>query len=634
MIETFEETGIRPELIKAITELGFEKPMPVQQQVIPVIMQSTRDIIALAQTGTGKTAAFGLPLISNIDEKNDNPQVLILCPTRELCMQITNDLSKFGKYIKGLQTIAVYGGASIETQIKQLRQGAQVVAATPGRMNDLIRRKKINLQDIHTVVLDEADEMLNMGFQEELNTILEMVPDTRRTLLFSATMPKEVASIAAKYMKETQEITVGTKNAGAENVKHQYYVVHASDRYVALKRIADYFPDIYGIIFCRTRQETKDVAEKLMKDGYNADALHGDLSQQQRDYVMQRFRAKSIQMLVATDVAARGLDVDDLTHVINYNLPDDVEIYTHRSGRTGRAGKSGISISICHTKEKFRLGQIEKMIKHKFEQKMVPSGKEICEKQLFSLIDKMEKVEVNEPQIEEFLPVIFKKLDWLSREDLIKKFVSTEFNRFLDYYKNAPDINVTGHSDRGERSDRRDRSERSDRGERSERVGRGERADRGDRGDRFGRGERAERGDRPERSERRESTPHEASAGFTLLRINMGKMDGLSPKELIGMINDYTKNRNILIGKADIQKSFTLFEVESDHVDSIFNAFKGVELEGRRVFVERSREQLRDQERGGYPKRESRGEYKSESRGESRGNKYSSDRPKRRDKKY
>lgn len=599
MIETFEETGIRPELIKAIEELGFEKPMPVQQQVIPVIIQTTRDVIALAQTGTGKTAAFGLPLLSNIDETNENPQVLVLCPTRELCLQITNDLTRFGKYLDGLQIVAVYGGASIETQIKQLRQGAQVVAATPGRMNDLIRRKKINLEDVHSVVLDEADEMLNMGFQEELNTILEMVPETRRTLLFSATMPKEVASIAAKYMKETQEITVGTKNAGSENVKHHYYVVHASDRYVALKRIADFFPDIYGIIFCRTRQETKEIAEKLMKDGYNADALHGDLSQQQRDYVMQRFRTKNIQMLVATDVAARGLDVDDLTHVINYNLPDDVEVYTHRSGRTGRAGKSGISISICHTKERFRLAQIEKMIKQRFEQKKVPSGKEICEKQLFSLIDRMEKVEVNEAQIEEFLPVIFKKLDWLSREDLIKKFVSTEFNRFLDYYKNAPDINVVGYSERSDRFERR--------------------------------GDRPDRGERFDRSERRESYSRgSATNGFTLLRINLGKMDGLSPKELIGMINDYTRNRSILIGKADIQKSFSLFEVESSHVDAIFNAFKGVQLEGRRVYIERSREQLRDFDRS-YGRRDG---FRNDKDGD-KGERFSGgERPRRRDKKY
>lgn len=591
MIETFEEIGIRTEILKAIEELGYEKPMPVQQQVIPVILQSDRDIIALAQTGTGKTAAFGLPLISKIDEKNQNPQVLILSPTRELCLQIANDLSNYGKYIKGMQTVAVYGGASIENQIKQLKQGAQVVAATPGRMNDLIRRKKINLQDIHSVVLDEADEMLNMGFQEELNSILEVVPQERRTLLFSATMSREVAAIASNYMKETQEITVGTKNAGAENVKHQYYIVHASDRYVALKRIADYFPDIYGIIFCRTRQETKEVAEKLMKDGYNADALHGDLSQQQRDYVMQRFRVKNLQMLVATDVAARGLDVDDLTHVINYNLPDDVEIYTHRSGRTGRAGKSGISITICHTKEKFKIGQIEKTIKQKFEHKLVPSGKEICEKQLFSLIDRMEKVEVNESQIDEFLPVIFKKLDWLSREDLIKKFVSTEFNRFLEYYKNAKDINVIDRGDRGERVERRDSSSRGS-----------------------------------------------TTSGFTLLRINMGKMDGLSPRELIGMINDYTRNRSILVGKADIQRSFTLFEVESKYVDAVFNAFKGVQLEGRKIFVERSREQLRDQERS-FGRRDSReGSYNREGRRENRsnswGDKPSGERHRKRDKKY
>jgi ATP-dependent RNA helicase DeaD len=591
MIETFEEIGIRAEILKAIEELGYEKPMPVQQQVMPVVLQSDRDIIALAQTGTGKTAAFGLPLISKIDEKNPNPQVLVLSPTRELCLQIANDLSNYGKYIKGLQTVAVYGGASIETQIKQLKQGAQVVAATPGRMNDLIRRKKINLQDIHSVVLDEADEMLNMGFQEELNSILEVIPQERRTMLFSATMSREVAAIASNYMKDTQEITVGTKNAGAENVKHQYYIVHASDRYVALKRIADFFPDIYGIIFCRTRQETKEVAEKLMKDGYNADALHGDLSQQQRDYVMQRFRVKNLQMLVATDVAARGLDVDDLTHVINYNLPDDVEIYTHRSGRTGRAGKSGTSITICHTKEKFKIGQIEKTIKQKFEHKQVPSGKEICEKQLFSLIDRMEKVEVNDSQIEEFLPVIFKKLDWLSREDLIKKFVSTEFNRFLEYYKNAKDINVVERNDRGERGDFR------------------------------------ERGDRRDGSS-------QGKPGFTLLRINMGKMDGLSPRDLIGMINDYTKNRSILIGKADVQRSYTLFEVESKYVDSLFNAFKGVQVEGRRIYLERSHEQLGNQERS-YGRREGRKDSRGggEGRGEYRG-KYNSDKPSRRERKY
>jgi ATP-dependent RNA helicase DeaD len=586
MIETFEETGIRPELLQAIEELGYEKPMPVQQQVIPVILQGERDIIALAQTGTGKTAAFGLPLISRINEKNINPQVLILCPTRELCLQIARDLSNYGQFIVNFYVVPVYGGASIDTQIKQLKQGAQVVVATPGRMNDLIRRSKINLKDIHSVVLDEADEMLNMGFQEELNSILEEVPSTRRTLLFSATMPREVASIASNYMKDTLEITVGTKNAGAENVKHQYYVVLAHDRYMALKRIADFYPDIYGIIFCRTRQETKDVAEKLMKDGYNADALHGDLSQQQRDYVMQRFRLKNIQMLVATDVAARGLDVDDLTHVINYNLPDDVEIYTHRSGRTGRAGKSGISISICHTKERFKISQIERTIKQKFEVKLVPTGKEICEKQLIHLVDKMEKVEVNESQIEEFLPVIFTKLELMSREDLIKKFVSTEFNRFLEYYKNAQDINVTMN----------DRRESSPRGEYS---------------------------DRPSRTVA-------ATKGFTLLRLNMGKMDGLNPKALIGLISDQTRNRSILIGKADIQRSFTLFEVESAQVDSIFQSFKGFQKDGRRIYVERSREELREQDRGGYSRSENRGER---SYGGNRERSFG-DKPKRRDRKY
>jgi ATP-dependent RNA helicase DeaD len=537
---TFEETGIRPELVKAVKELGFEQPMPVQEQVIPVILQTSKDIIALAQTGTGKTAAFGLPLISLIDERSKNTQVLVLCPTRELCLQITGDLVNYSKYIGALRIVAVYGGASIENQIKDLKQGAQIIVATPGRMNDLIRRRKVNLTSIQSVVLDEADEMLNMGFKEDLNTILEEIPAQRRTLLFSATMSKEINAIASNYMTEKVEITVGTKNAGSDTVSHLYCIVHAADRYFALKRVVDFYPEIYGIIFCRTRHETKEVAEKLMKDGYSADALHGDLSQSQRDYVMQRFRLKNIQMLVATDVAARGLDVDDLTHVINYNLPDELEIYTHRSGRTGRAGKSGTSISIIHIKEKTKIPLIERMIRKKFEYKPVPGGKEICEKQLFSLVDKMEKVEVNETQIEEFLAVVYKKLEWLSREELIKRFVSAEFNRFLDYYKNAPDLNVK-EQPRSERRDRDDRRSSSDK-------------------------------------------------KFTLFRINIGSMDGLNARDLIGLINEFTRNRSIAIGKASIMKQYSLFEADSQYTDAVLTAFKKGNYEGRRIFVELARE--------------------------------------------
>jgi ATP-dependent RNA helicase DeaD len=576
---TFEQTGIRPELVKAVSELGYQSPMPVQEQVIPVILNSKQDIVALAQTGTGKTAAFGLPLLSVTDDSSNRTQVIILSPTRELCLQITKDLTNYAKFLPQIRIVAVYGGASIEDQIRDIRKGAQIIVATPGRINDLIRRGKVQLSSIHSVVLDEADEMLNMGFKEDLNTILDEIPKDRRTLLFSATMSREVAAIARNYMNESLEITVGNKNAGAENVKHHYYMVHASDRYLALKRIVDFYPDIYGIIFCRTRQETKDVAEKLMKDGYSADALHGDLSQQQRDYAMQRFRLKNLQMLVATDVAARGLDVEDLTHVINYNLPDDVEIYTHRSGRTGRAGKSGISVSITHMKEKGRIALIEKIIKKKFDHKMVPLGKEICEKQLINLVDKMEKVEVNDAQIEEFLPVIYKKLEWLSREELIKKFVSTEFNRFLDYYKNAVDINVKDFRDR-DKFESRDRDR--DRGRDRDRDRRGDR-DRDRRGDRDNRVERSVRSDRDSRGEK--EFYQKSSKKYTLFRINMGTRDGLTPGQLIGIINGQTRNRDISIGKANILKNDSMFEADSNYATELMDAFRDCQIEGRKISV-------------------------------------------------
>lgn len=530
---TFEQTGIRKELLKAISDLGFEIPMPVQEQVIPAILTTDNDIVGLSQTGSGKTAAYGLPVLNEIDENIQSPQALVLCPTRELCLQISRDFVNYSKYLKNIQTTAVYGGASIEQQIRELKDGAQIIVATPGRMNDLIRRKKVTLKHIKTLILDEADEMLNMGFQEELNSIIETLPVERRTLLFSATMPADVMKIASKYMKNVSEIVIGNKNAGADTVRHHYYVVQASDRYLALKRIVDYYPSIYGIIFCRTRSETKEIAEKLMKDGYNADALHGDLSQAQREYAMHRFRLRNLQMLVATDVAARGLDVEDLTHVINYNLPDDEEVYIHRSGRTGRAGKKGISVSICNTREKSRIERISKMLKKEFEYKPVPSGEEICEKQLFSLIGRMENIEINQEQIVDFMPVIFKKLEWMSREDLITRFVSVEFNRFLKYYKDAADINASLSRER-------------------------------------------KKFDRPEKSE---------NSNMELFRINLGRMDKLNPQKLIGLINDSTHTRNILIGRVTLNNSYSTFEAEKGASALILKSFGNVVFEGRKVTV-------------------------------------------------
>jgi ATP-dependent RNA helicase DeaD len=458
-MNNFEELNLNAELISAITELGFVKPTPIQELVIPVLLESARDLVGLAQTGTGKTAAFGLPMLQKVDTNNKQTQGLILSPTRELCIQIAKDLKSYSKNNKNIRVTAVYGGSSIETQITELRKGSHIVVGTPGRTLDLINRKRLKVGSIDTVVLDEADEMLSMGFKEDLNSILEETPDSKQTLLFSATMPAEITRIARKFMNNPVELSAGDKKTTAVNVKHVYYEVQARDRYEALKRIADVNPNIYGIIFCRTRRETKEIADKLIQDGYNADSLHGDLSQAQRDSVMSKFRSKHMQLLVATDVAARGLDVNDLTHVINYNLPDENELYVHRSGRTGRAGKSGISLSILHMREKHKLRSVENIIGKKFEKKLVPSGKEICEKQLFNLVEKMEKVEIDESQITPFLDVIYKKLEWLSREDLIKKFLSLEFNRFLSYYKNAKDLNksVDSRDDGGRQRDRRGR---------------------------------------------------------------------------------------------------------------------------------------------------------------------------------
>ena len=412
--------------------MGYESPMPVQEEVIPFLLGDDNDVIALAQTGTGKTAAFGLPILQKIDVTTYHPQALVLCPTRELCLQIADDLNDYSKYIDNLKVLPVYGGSSIESQIKTLKRGVHVVVATPGRLLDLMNRKTVDLSLVKNVIMDEADEMLNMGFTDSINAILAEVPENRNMLLFSATMPKEIANITKKYMKNPKEIVIGNKNEGNKNIRDIYYMVQARDKYLALKRIADFYPNIYGIVFCRTRKETQEIADKLIQDGYNADSLHGELSQAQRDYVMQKFRVKNIQLLVATDVAARGLDVDDLTHVINYGLPDDTESYTHRSGRTGRAGKTGTSIAIINLREKGKMREIERIIGKKFIQGEMPTGKQICEKQLLKVIDELEKVKVNEDEIRDFMPDIYRKLDWLSKEDLIKRMVSLEFNRFLD----------------------------------------------------------------------------------------------------------------------------------------------------------------------------------------------------------
>ncbi|MDA7810714.1 DEAD/DEAH box helicase, partial [Flavobacteriaceae bacterium] len=436
----FKDLGINKGLLKSIEELGFESPTPVQEQAIPILLKDKTDLIALAQTGTGKTAAFGLPSIQQIDPKIKNVQTIILCPTRELCIQISKDLLTYSKYLDYVKIVAVYGGTSIENQIKSIKKGVQIVVGTPGRTKDLIKRRVLKLDIVNRVVLDEADEMLSMGFKEDLNYILDTTSENRQTMLFSATMSREVRSISKKFMKDSKEITVEKLNSGAKNVEHHVYNVNSRDKYDTLKRIADFNPSIYGIVFCRTRRETQDIANKFMNDGYNADAIHGELSQSQRDEVMSRFRDKSLQILIATDVAARGLDVDSLTHVINYSLPDDPEVYTHRSGRTGRAGKNGISIAISNSREGRKLKSIENKSQINFIRKDVPSGKEICSKQLFKLIEKIEKVKVDEKQIEPFLPDIYSKLEWLSREDLIKHFVSAEFNKFLDYYNKSKDI--------------------------------------------------------------------------------------------------------------------------------------------------------------------------------------------------
>ena len=560
-MKTFEELGVSPEIRKAIEELGYENPMPVQEEVIPYLLGNGNDVVALAQTGTGKTAAFGLPLIQKIDVKNCVPQALVLCPTRELCLQIAGDLTDYSKYITDLKILPVYGGSSIDSQIRSLKRGVHIIVATPGRLIDLMERKVAQLATIRDVVMDEADEMLNMGFTDSINAILENIPQDRNTLMFSATMSPEIARIAKTYLHEAKEITVGTKNEGSKNVNHVAYIVHAKDKYLALKRVVDFYPQIYGIVFCRTRKETQEIADKLIQDGYNADSLHGELSHAQRDLVMQKFRQRHLQLLVATDVAARGLDVNDLTHVINYGLPDDTESYTHRSGRTGRAGKTGISIAIINLREKGRMKEIEHIIKKKFEVSVLPSGQEICQQQLIKVIDDIEKVKVNEEEIETFLPGIYRKLDWLDKEDLIKRVVSLEFNRFLDYYKNAPEI------EQPKANEKKSEAKESRKGDK-EKVGR------------------------------------KAEKGYTRLFLNLGKTDGFYTNQIIDLVNRNLRKERIQIGRIDLMQNFSFFEVIQEQAPQVLKALNKVVLSGgRKVCVEIAGENTGKSDKSGKKKK-------------------------------
>lgn len=561
---TFADLGINDTLISGIQELGFETPMPIQQEVIPTLLKNDSDIIGLAQTGTGKTAAFGLPILQTIDTEKKITQALVLAPTRELCIQIANDLKKYGKYIPKLNIATVYGGADMDRQIRDIKKGAQIIVATPGRMNDLLNhRKVIDISQIHTVVLDEADEMLSMGFQEELDAILEQTPDTKNTLLFSATMPREVMRLSKKYLFEPQEISVGERNTGSENVTHICYTVHEKDRYLALKRIVDFNPEIYGIIFCRTREETKTVAKKLIQDGYNVDALHGDLSQAQREAVMEKFRIKHLHLLTATDVAARGLDVKDLSHIINYNLPDEPVIYVHRSGRTGRAGKEGVSIAITNLREKRKLLEIQDILKKKFEYKAVPEGKHICEMQLFHLIDRMENIELDHEEIDPFLPRVYEKLAELDKEELIKRFVALEFNRFLEYYKNADDIHTPNKADR--RNERKLRERKPSRKERET------------------------KGRSPRERQQRTNRKQFPETGFTRFYINLGEKDKVSPSEIIGLINRSTRKRDIEVGRIDILRKFSFFEVDENYTFEILKHMNQANFNKKEIIVEVSK---------------------------------------------
>ncbi|AUC14544.1 DEAD/DEAH box helicase [Tenacibaculum sp. SZ-18] len=572
----FADLGLKEPINKALVDLGYESPTVIQEKAIPQILSSSEDLKAFAQTGTGKTAAFSLPIVELADDKDKTSQAIILSPTRELAVQIGKNIEDFSKYLPDLKVVTVYGGANIEQQIKQLKKGAQIVVGTPGRTVDLIRRRALKLGNVKWLVLDEADEMLNMGFKDELDKVLEATPETKQTLLFSATFPREVEAIAKNYMDNPVEITSGQKNQGSDNVTHQYYLVSERSRYPALKRIADINPDIYAIVFCRTRRETQEVADKLIQDGYNADSLHGDLSQAQRDSVMDKFRKKNIQMLVATDVAARGLDVDNLTHVINHKLPDQIENYNHRSGRTGRAGNKGISVVLVNRKERGKLNPIERILKKKFIETSIPTGKEICEKQLFHLIDKIENSEVNTSEIDTYLPNIYDKLKDFSREELIQKFVSLEFNSFLSYYENAPDLNNMISNDRGER----------------------------------GRGRNGRM----------------ASEDMTRFFINLGRKDRLNPAKLMGLINEQGINNKAEIGAIDILDTFSFFEIDKNFESDTLDAFSAnsPEFNGRKVNIEITKTERKGgggRRRGGSGRSRRNDDHPSKGFGRTRNNK-------------
>ena len=536
-MKTFEELGVAENIRRAIEELGFEQPMPVQEEVIPYLLGNRNDVIALAQTGTGKTAAFGIPLLQRIDTEQKVTQAIVLSPTRELCLQITDDIKDFAKHMEGVRVVAVYGGTSIENQISTLRRGVQIIVATPGRLIDLMHRGVAKLDHVNNVVLDEADEMLNMGFKEAIDEILSGVPEERNTLLFSATMSREIEKIARTYLHDPKEIVVGSRNEGAENVNHIYYMVNAKDKYLVLKRIVDYYPRIFAIIFCRTKRETQEVADKLIRDGYNAESLHGDLSQQQRDLTMQKFRQHLTQLLVATDVAARGLDVDDLTHVINFGMPDDIESYTHRSGRTGRAGKKGTSITIVHSRERSKLRAVEKEIGKQFVEGSIPSPKEICTKQLYKVMDQIEKADVNEEEIAPFMKEISRHFDYMEKDDLIKKIVSLEFGKFLAYYADAPELSPVGSSGR---EDRKRNKETASRG------------------------------------------PRKAEKGYKRLFINLGKEDGFFPGEVMQFLNKHMKERQE-VGHIDLLGKFSYIEVPQEDANRVMRAIDGVTYKGRSV---------------------------------------------------
>ena len=571
-MRTFEELGVCEEIRRAIEEMGFVQPMPVQEEVIPTLLESRRDTIALAQTGTGKTAAFGIPLLQRIDTTRRNTQALVLSPTRELCLQIADDLRDFSKYMEGIHVEAVYGGAAIEPQMRALRKGIQIIVATPGRLIDLKNRGYAQLDEVCNIVLDEADEMLNMGFSDSINEIFESLPEEHNTLMFSATMSREVERVAKDYLKDHQEIVVGSRNEGAENVNHIYYMVQAKDKYLALKRIVDYNPRIFAIIFCRTKLETQEIADKLIKDGYNAEALHGDLSQQQRDLTMQKFRQHLTQLLVATDVAARGLDVDDLTHVINFGLPDDIENYTHRSGRTGRAGKKGTSISIVHSKEKHKIRNIEKEIGKKFEEAEIPKAEDICKKQLYKVMDQIVKTDVDDEEIAPFMDDINRYFEYIDKEEIIKKIVSLEFGKFLAYYADAPEIEKVEAKKKTERGDRRD--------------------DKGKRREDRGQNDRQKRMNKPE-------------PGFHRLFINLGKRDGFYPGELMKTLNRYVGGRQE-VGHIDLLDTISYFEVPEKDARKVMTQLSGIRFHGRIVRCNSEDDDNKPEKREARQPRESR----------------------------